>query len=51
MGKVVHCDCGFVVRGASDDEIVASVQTHAKEAHGLDVTREHALAMAVVADD
>ena len=50
MAKVINCDCGFVVRGADDDELVANAQSHAREAHGIDLTREQALAIASPAD-
>jgi len=45
MQKVVNCDCGWSVTG-DDDEIVAAVQDHGRDAHNMDVTREQALAMA-----
>lgn len=47
MPRVVQCECGFVVRGDSDDQIVPAVQRHAAEAHGLDLSPEQVLAMAV----
>jgi predicted small metal-binding protein len=46
MAKQVNCDCGFMVRTESDDEIVRHVQLHAKEIHQTDVPREKALEMA-----
>lgn len=46
MEKVINCPCGFVVKGDTDDEIVARAQQHAKEVHAMDLTREQALAMA-----
>jgi predicted small metal-binding protein len=46
MAKVITCDCGFVVRGDDDDQLVANAQEHAKEAHNMDITREQALAIA-----
>jgi predicted small metal-binding protein len=46
MAKQVNCDCGFMVRTESDDEIVRHVQLHAKEIHQRDVPREKALEMA-----
>jgi predicted small metal-binding protein len=46
MAKVINCECGFVVRGESDDELVTNAQKHAKEAHSMDLTREQALAIA-----
>jgi predicted small metal-binding protein len=47
MKKIV-CDCGFVARGATDDELVEVIKKHAKEVHDVDFTREQALAMAEV---
>jgi len=34
--KIMQCDCGYVVRGDSDDELVANVQQHAREVHDRD---------------
>jgi predicted small metal-binding protein len=45
MAKVIKCDCGFVVRGETDEELVAIAQQHAREAHGTDVTAKQLLAM------
>ncbi len=50
MAKVINCECGFIVRGATDDELVAVAQQHAKEVHGMDLTRDQALSLAVPAD-
>jgi predicted small metal-binding protein len=46
MDKVINCPCGFVLKGASDEEVVAKAQEHAKQAHQMDLSREQALAMA-----
>ncbi len=46
MAKIMQCDCGCVVRGESDDELVANVQKHAREVHDMEITREQVLAMA-----
>jgi predicted small metal-binding protein len=46
MTKVIRCSCGSIIRGASEDELVAKAQQHAKEAHGMELTREQALSMA-----
>jgi predicted small metal-binding protein len=35
-----------MVRGETDDELVANVQKHAREDHDMEVTREQVLAMA-----
>jgi predicted small metal-binding protein len=46
MEKVITCPCGVVIRGATDEEVVAHAQRHAKEVHQMDLTLEQALAMA-----
>lgn len=46
MTKVIKCDCGFVVRGDTDDELVEVARRHAKELHDMDLTAEQVLAMA-----
>jgi predicted small metal-binding protein len=46
MAKIMQCFCGHVVRGDTDDELVANVQKHAREVHDMEVTREQVLAMA-----
>ena len=46
MAKIMQCDCGYVVRGETDDDLVANVQKHAREVHDMEVTREQVLAMA-----
>lgn len=47
MAKIINCDCGFVARGDSDDELVAGAQQHAKEVHGMELTREQVLSLTV----
>ena len=46
MAKIMQCDCGHVVRGETDDELVANVQKHAREVHDMEITREQVLTMA-----
>jgi len=46
MAKIMQCDCGHVVRGETDDELVANVQKHAREVHDMEITSEQVLAMA-----
>ena len=46
LAKQANCDCGFMVRTQSDDEMVRHVQLHAKEIHDMDVSRDKALEMA-----
>ncbi len=33
MAKVINCDCGAVIRGDTDAELVAAAQRHLREAH------------------
>ena len=46
MAKIMQCFCGHVVRGETDDKLVANVQEHAREVHDMELTREQILAMA-----
>jgi predicted small metal-binding protein len=46
VAKIMQCDCGHVVRGETDNELVANVQKHAREVHDMEITREQVLAMA-----
>jgi len=43
---VLHCHCGFEARAAGEIELVAKVQRHAREAHGMALTDEEALLLA-----
>lgn len=44
--KQVSCDCGKVIREKDDDQLVATVQQHAREIHRMELSREQVLAMA-----
>jgi predicted small metal-binding protein len=33
MAKVINCECGFVARGATDDEVVDNIRTHMASDH------------------
>jgi predicted small metal-binding protein len=44
--KEVTCICGWQCRG-TEDEVVAQVMAHGREAHGIESTREDILAIAV----
>ncbi len=46
MTKIINCDCGFVVRGATEDELVSNAQAHAREVHDMEISREQALSLA-----
>ena len=44
--KFVKCDCGFVVRSDTEDQLVSELQQYAKEQHKMDLSRAQVLAMA-----
>ena len=49
MGKLINCECGQVVRGDSDDALVAAATEHVNRDHPELVgklTRDDILAMA-----
>ena len=33
MAKLINCECGYVARGASDDEVVALIEDHMRTDH------------------
>jgi predicted small metal-binding protein len=33
MARVIHCECGFVARGATDDEVLDAVEAHVRAVH------------------
>ena len=44
--KEATCLCGWQVRG-TEDEVVAQVQAHGREAHSIESTRDEILALIV----
>ena len=49
MAKVINCDDGVVIRGESDDELVANAEAHIRSAHpelAGTMTRDQILGMA-----
>jgi hypothetical protein len=44
--RVLHCDCGFEARAEHEEGLVAEVQRHAREAHGMALSRDEALLLA-----
>jgi predicted small metal-binding protein len=46
MTKMFTCECGVVIKGRNDDELVERAQTHARDVHRMEITREQVLAMA-----
>lgn len=52
MAKVINCEDGVVVRGETDDELVANAQEHINQAHpdlAGKLSRDDILAMATEA--
>jgi hypothetical protein len=47
---VLRCHCGFEVRGAHEDTLVAEVRRHARDAHGMALSHEEALVLAFRAE-
>jgi predicted small metal-binding protein len=43
MLKQVTCECGWTAKG-TEDELVPLIQQHGRDVHGLEVTREQAVA-------
>jgi predicted small metal-binding protein len=33
MAKVINCECGYVVRADTDEELLAGARSHISEAH------------------
>ena len=49
MAKMINCECGLVVRGETDDEVVANANAHIRADHPDlvgKISREQLLAMA-----
>jgi Protein of unknown function (DUF1059) len=46
MERVLQCDCGFEARAEDESDLVAQVQRHAVEAHGMALSSEQALLLA-----
>lgn len=43
MLKQVTCECGWSAKG-TEDELVPLIQQHGRDVHGLEVTRDQAVA-------
>ena len=33
MRRIIHCECGQVIRAESDDKLISAVQAHVKSDH------------------
>jgi hypothetical protein len=47
VDRVLSCECGFVARGAGEEELVAAVRRHASEAHGMVLSLDQALQLVI----
>jgi hypothetical protein len=45
VDAVLHCECGFEARAADEEGLVAEVQRHAREAHGMALSPDQALVL------
>lgn len=43
--KVVRCNCGVELRSANEQELIRTVQTHARESHDLSLNDEQVRSM------
>lgn len=50
METVLKCDCGYEVRAQTEAELIARVQQHALEAHGLSFTPNDVVQLAFRAE-
>jgi hypothetical protein len=46
VDRVLQCECGFEARAEDEGELVAEVQRHAREAHGMALSHDEALLLA-----
>jgi predicted small metal-binding protein len=44
--RLIECQCGVVLRGTSEDEVIVAAQSHAKTVHDMDLDDEQARSMA-----
>jgi predicted small metal-binding protein len=54
MAKVINCDCGYVARGETDEDLLADVRKHIADQHPddpgrMEVSDEDLLSQAVEA--
>jgi predicted small metal-binding protein len=33
MARIIRCECGFVARGESDDEVIGTIRGHMRSDH------------------
>jgi len=50
VDRTLQCDCGFTARAEDEDALVAEIQRHAYEAHGMTLSHGDALMLAFRAE-
>jgi predicted small metal-binding protein len=50
MEKVIDCDCGWSCRG-TEEELILACTAHARDVHGMNLSREQILAVARPVDE
>jgi predicted small metal-binding protein len=45
--KVLRCECGFEIRARNDEVLVKRAQEHARNVHGMELSAEQVLQLAV----
>ena len=50
METVLQCDCGFEASAANDVDLIARVQLHALEAHGMELSPDEVLRLLLLAE-
>jgi predicted small metal-binding protein len=48
--KLIECDCGWTCRGI-EEHLIAECTAHARDVHGMDLTPEQILAVAVPVEE
>lgn len=33
MARIIRCECGFIARGATDDEVISTIRAHMSTDH------------------
>jgi hypothetical protein len=46
VDRQLQCECGYQARGTDEDSLVAAIVSHAREAHGMQLSHEEALLLA-----
>jgi len=46
MEQILQCECGFVARAESDEELALEIRRHASEAHRMTLSHAQALLLA-----